>query len=117
MTVLSEVPGLAQKTGRVPASIGISIAVAGDPGGGLPSRSAAITLPSSSSLKRVVLRRSSHTQPSASRSSSWQAAHHVPGGQHRERVHIGDEVAHIVVGRPQHDVLRRAATARCARPP
>ena len=35
-------------------------------------------------------------------------AHDVPGGEHRERIHIGDEVAHVVIGGAQHDVFRRA---------
>ena len=37
-----------------------------------------------------------------------QAAHHVPRSQHRERVHVGDKVLDVGVGRLQHDVLWRS---------
>ena len=109
ITVFSVVPGRAQIDGR--SSSGTVSSTSSQRHPDRPScRRARPPRPARwpSILKRVVLRRSSHTQPSPVRSSSCRLAHDVPGSQHRQRVHVGDEVADVVVGRPQHDVLRRA---------
>ena len=92
MTIFSDVPGRAQKTCGA-SSGSFSTSSQDTQTAGLPSRSAAATSPLASILKRVVLRRSSQTQSSPADFQVAAVAHDVPCGQHRQRVHIGDEVA------------------------
>ena len=114
--VFSDVPGVAQNT--CAASSGCSSTSAQETHtAGLPSRSAAATSPSASTLKRVVLRPVEPDPAVAGMLELMLAAHDVPRRQHRQRIHVGDEVAHIVVGGPAARCLPAGRTARCARPP
>ena len=107
ITVFSDVPGRAQNTCGASFWQVLDI-VAGDPHGRLAVALGGRHQPLPVDLEARGL---APVEPDPAVAGGFEVAavaHDVPGGQHRQRVHIGDEVAHIVVGGPEHDVLRRA---------